>query len=35
MAINDIKEAQLKKYTQEQLANLISVAKTTVTGYDS
>ena len=36
MAIKDrIKEARLnKKYTQEQLANLIGVAKSTVTGYE-
>lgn len=36
MAINDrIKEARLNnKLTQEQLANLIGVAKTTITGYE-
>lgn len=36
MAIKDrIKEARInKKYTQEQLANLIGVAKSTVTGYE-
>lgn len=36
MAVKDrIKKARLnKKYTQEQLANLIGVAKSTVTGYE-